>query len=238
MSQRKNATINVELKTKKNQEVWVSCGTCNCETSHRVLSQIGERYSTPNGAVDFQDTHMVIQCGGCKELSFCIESTCSESTDYNPDTGHEEYSKSYTLYPNRSAGRTLIKSAHLLPRHIHGIYVESHSALLNEMPVLATIGIRAIIESVCKHKGISGDNLYAKISGLASGGYICSDNSDFLQSLRSLGNDAAHEVKPPGPNELDAAFSIVEHLLQTVYLLPKHAERMKPPEIEDDDESA
>ena len=103
------------------------------------------------------------------------------------------------------------------------------------MPVLVAIGMRAIIEAVCKHKGHTSWNLPSKIKLLASNGLICADNRDFLLTLKVMGDEVAHEVKAAGSDELDAAFGIVEHLLQTVCVLPKLAERMKPPKVEDDD---
>ena len=47
-------------------------------------------------------------------------------------------------------------------------------------------------------------------------------------TLKVMGDEGAHEVKAADSDELDAAFGIVEHLLRTVYVLPKLATRMRP----------
>jgi hypothetical protein len=42
--------------------------------------------------------------------------------------------------------------------------------------------------------------------------------------IRTLGNDAAHEVKPHKPKQLSLALDVCEHLMKGVYLLPHYAE--------------
>lgn len=45
-----------------------------------------------------------------------------------------------------------------------------------------------------------------------------------LHKIRSLGNAAAHEVKPHSNKQLALAMDIIEHLLKDVYILPKQVE--------------
>jgi hypothetical protein len=42
-----------------------------------------------------------------------------------------------------------------------------------------------------------------------------------LHKIRTLGNAAAHEVKPHTEKQLRLAMDVIEHLLTDVYILPK-----------------
>ncbi len=95
----------------------------------------------------------------------------------------------------------------------------------NEQPVLAGIGIRALVERICKDKQAPGGNLVEKINDLVKLGVLTQDGATILHKIRTLGNDAAHEVKPHKPEQLRLALDVCEHLLQGVYLLPHHAKQ-------------
>ena len=93
--------------------------------------------------------------------------------------------------------------------------------MTNDSPVLVGIGLRAIVETVCKEKNASGKDLYAKINDMASQHVLTPSGADILHKVRSLGNKAAHEVKPHTPRQLSLAMGVVEHMLKDVYILPK-----------------
>jgi hypothetical protein len=57
-------------------------------------------------------------------------------------------------------------------------------------------------------------------------GVLTNDGATILHSLRNMGNDAAHEVKPHREEELKVAFDVVENLLESVYLLPLKAKKL------------
>jgi hypothetical protein len=113
-----------------------------------------------------------------------------------------------------------MRSVRSLPFSIYQIYQETHDTLCSKKPILAGIGIRAILESVCKVKKVTGANLEKRIDNLVTMGLIASDGADFLHRIRSLGNKAAHEVEAHTEQELAAAMDIVEQLLQAVFVLP------------------
>jgi hypothetical protein len=92
--------------------------------------------------------------------------------------------------------------------------------------VLTGIGIRAIVETVCKERSASGKNLEEKIDQLAAKNLVTAEGAEVLHGLRFLGNGAAHDMKPHTPEELATAFLVVEHLLQTVYIVTQLANQL------------
>ena len=66
--------------------------------------------------------------------------------------------------------------------------------------------------------------MLAKIDNLAAQHVLTTASATILHKIRSLGNAAAHEVKPHSERQLGLAMDVVEHLLKDVYILPKLAE--------------
>jgi hypothetical protein len=202
----------------------VPCAECKRTTKHKILASAdfeGQDYYDAGG-VEYQVHHQIIQCQGCETISFRLASTNSEDFEHIDD-GNIEYVEAVTLYPSRNEGRTPVKDTHLLPATVQRIYEETIKALNNEQPVLAGIGIRALVETICKDKKAAGSDLASKINALVTMGVLTADGATILHKIRTLGNVAAHEVKPHKAAQLFLALDVCEHLLQGVYVLPHYA---------------
>lgn len=125
-------------------------------------------------------------------------------------------------------GHKLIAES-LLPDSVSQVYAETYKALCNEQPVLAGVGIRALIEAVCQERNATGKTLEKKIDGLVDLNLLTSDGAKSLHNLRVIGNQAAHEVKPHSEEKLSAAMKIIEHLLEAVYVIPKYGNQLFNP---------
>jgi hypothetical protein len=204
------------------EKLIVACTRCASDTRHVVLTSIQETGSEPmHGDMSFEwgVDYQIVQCQGCETVSF--RKASSNSEDYDP-----EFNSIYRedLYPSRTNNWQLLKDHHILPINLGRIYQETVLALNNDQPILSSIGIRAIIETVSKEENAAGDNLKKKIESLVTKGKLTQDGALILHKIRDLGNDAAHEAKIPTATELKLAMRVVEHLIQSVYILPFHAE--------------
>lgn len=220
-------TAKFEIENPQNEICWVFCSRCGGgATSHRIMTQVSAIDETPDGQITVWDWYEVIQCQGCHIVSFCHSSQHSEAYDFDPKTGEQTLVVTRQLFPSRVAGRPLIRGAHYVPHGVYRIYKEAHGALANQFPVMAGFGVRAIVEAVCKDRAMAGRNLKTKIDALADANLITKDGAKILHGLRFLGNKAAHEMKVHSEDEMGAAFDVVEHLLQSVYILPRRAEHL------------
>jgi len=206
----------------KGEEYRIPCAKCSTPTFHKVLSSVDVEIGLIS-AKAFEN-YQVMQCQGGKDISFRKGS--NHPVLYPQATAKSRRISSEELYPSRVAGRYSMASTYLLPESVAKIYHETHIAICNKQPVLAGIGIRALVETVCKDKAAGGRNLEVKIDKLAILGLLTKDNAEFLHGLRILGNKAAHEVKPHDEETLGAAMDVVEHLLKTVYVLPVQAKNL------------
>lgn len=198
------------------------CASCQSTTYHVVLSSVDIQIGLIN-AKAFEH-YQVIQCQGCRRtISFRKIFKIPKKVLDTAKPAPRGMSETRELYPPRHRGRFTMESTYLLPAPVDRIYRETQAALSSGQPVLAGIGIRALVETVCKNKGALGHNLEKKIDALAVMGLMTAEQAEFLHGLRILGNEAAHEVKPHGDQTLGAAMDVVEHLLKTVYVLPVKA---------------
>lgn len=196
----------------------ICAGRCGVETDHGVLAYVEEASGDEN--FNWWQSYRIIQCMGCKSISFREGSTHTEDWDFDRD-GRVFLNETVNLYPPRNAdSKGLGEDKHYMPPMLTDIYDETRNALANSQPVLAGIGLRAIVETLCKDKAVAGHNLEKKIDALATDGYLTKPQTAILHKIRTLGNAAAHEVKPHPPKQLALAMNVIEHLLESVYIMP------------------
>lgn len=110
-----------------------------------------------------------------------------------------------------------------MPQKVALIYKETILALTNHSPILAGIGLRVLLEAVCKEKDAKGKDLFEKIDSLVASKVLTPMSATILHKIRTLGNLAVHEVQPHTEKQLSLAMDIIEHLLKDVYILPMQA---------------
>jgi hypothetical protein len=212
-----------ELNKSQNKEVQLPCTQCTGKTSHKVLVSVDKsgEFTNEYSYIHWYYIYQIVQCNGCKTNSF--RSVNGNSEDYHQISEDEwETGEIEKLYPSRIEGRkTLENTNYYLPNKVESIYKETIQALSGNSPILAGIGLRALIETICKEKNAQGGNLLARIDSLVDKNILTPAGSKILHKIRTLGNDATHEVKPHNEKQLNLAMEIMEHLLTDVYILPK-----------------
>lgn len=229
--------IEVKLEELSNRNTRVRCQVCKqdfqsveiiASVQKHVQSLIDKKFH-----VDWWETSQTLKCGGCETVFFRVISANSEDVDYDYDHDGREvarYSTAERFYPELENLRNEINGFDLLPSHLAAIYSEAAKALHSNQPVLAGIGIRAILETICKDKGAPGSSLYEKIDGLRNQGVLSTNGATVLHKLRVLGNISAHEVKPQNSDQLLLAFDVLDNLLSNVYVLEPSVKKIFPDE--------
>jgi len=202
---------------------WLECESCSRKTRHRILHSIDEPiWDGPDYRV-VTATWSIVQCEGCETFSFL---NTDEQVHGYDDKGNVLMAVKKVLYPRRAIGRPPLSDIWHLPFHVKLMYTQTREALCNDMNVLAGIGIRALVEVVCKERKAPGHNLEKRIDGLVQNGDLTPAGAAILHSLRTMGNEAAHEVKAHTSQDLSTAFEVVEHLLTGIYILPAKASNL------------
>lgn len=218
--------VEFQLNNAQSKEYEIPCQKCAGKTAHKVLTTVEARGNEGDHRYTFYwaEDHQIVQCLGCKTLSYRVESSNSED-EYQ--IGENEYESVLTekLFPPRIEGRKGLGYVTVyLPAQIRQLYDETLTALSVQSPILAAIGLRALVEAVCRERKAQGKDLHKRIENLVEQRVLTPAGAKILHKIRSLGNDAAHEAKPHNERQLSLAMDVVEHMLKDVYILPRQAE--------------
>ena len=210
------------------KEARAPCSECGHPTVHTIVTSA--EYVSEDGdhrfSVQWWDDYQVLECKGCQNLCFRHVHKNTENTDFNIETQEEWLVETVHLYPKPATGRDELDHVDLLPSLVQQIYQETLAALNAGLRVLAGIGLRALVETMCKERAAVGKNLEARVDAMVGQGLISSEGAEILHGLRIMGNQAAHEVKPHTIEDLNTATDVIEHALQGVYILPKQASKL------------
>ena len=207
-----NSNVDERIKT--------TCRRCKTDTQHVVVTEV-VLSNDVNEDFRWIEEYQTVQCQGCEAIAF-------RKTHENPEDVYWNGSVLVTnfhvdTYPDSEKGRATVNGVNLLPESLSRIYTETVKAFNASQPVQTGIGIRAIVETVCKDKKADGRDLEKKIDDLVKKQMLAKPDADILHGLRTLGNKAAHEVKPHDDSQLELALDVVDHLLGGVYILPARA---------------
>lgn len=205
------------------EKVKILCGSCKVETNHGIVAEYNTRDDMYDGEIQIWSRYQIVQCLGCDNTSFRSSYTCSEEIDHQ--TG--DLVETVSLYPDWTKRREPMPGNEAFPLTTKRVYMETLKALSNQTPILAAIGLRAIVESICLEQKTTSKNLKEGIDELAAMGLLSVKQAEFLHNHRFMGNEAAHEIVAPKPQHLVAALDIAETLLKTIYVLPNMADQLK-----------
>lgn len=196
------------------------CNACDKFTNHSVIAE-HEWRSDPDDYA-YATYHKLVKCLGCENISLRVEDHEIES-GYQISENEWDYPIHVNNYPKKLQNHKDIEQDYLIPEIVKDIYKEVILTLQEDAKILASLGLRACIEAICNHLEINGRNLEIRINKLVTLGFISKRDAELLHAIRFMGNDSAHEIKAPKVSALKIALKIVEHLLQSVFILPERA---------------
>ena len=199
-------------ETKINSLIY--CNRCKSKTNHfKHAEYIRKRDQSP----DFSITKYFLWiCAGCE--SGTLEIASGDSSVNNEDE------KESLFFPKREITTLIAKPFVKVPEKLNGFYKEIIDACNNNLDVLCSVGLRALLEGVCNDKGIKGKNLQEKIAALNQ--ILPSNIASKLDSFRLIGNQAIHELSPISKWFLEAGIEVMEDLLNSLYELEYKASRL------------
>lgn len=201
-----------------------NCRSCAVRTRHEILF---EHVSHNNhDYVNERDTWQIIQCLGC--LTIGSRHKFEDFDDVEEDSdGKVTHATTIRAYRRVLSNHRGLSASYYLPPVIKKVYEQTLRSLGEQANVLASIGLRACIEAVCNELKIAAASLEKRIDLLFKAGHVSNGDKKRLHAIRFLGNDAAHEIREPDPIEIRIALEIVEHLLNTVFILESRARRLQ-----------
>ncbi len=220
----------------------IFCNTCKIETNHEIGS-VHYRYCQSDAElrlltftetiesdepIDFRDSKGIFKyetwvCRGCDTVTL-QESCAMKGLTY--DKG-KKVVWGYNFHPWRENDSLPRKDLGFTPAKLYGLYYEITESYTNELPVLCSIGLRALLEGICRDKGISDKDARAladKIDELAKRQHIPSAIAKNLKSYKFIGDSAAHYLETPDRESLKIGIEVMEDLLNYLYALEYKSE--------------
>lgn len=210
---------NVNMPDKKR----LYCNQCKNETNHVLKGEHSRRFyeEDERGAFIFWEelVYRFWICAGCDRATLEEAYTMSSMEDQK---GNQIYSSTY--YPNRTEKQIPLKRFKKIPITLSKLYRESVEAYNNNLYILCSAGLRALIEGICVDKNIKGRNLEKKIDALTS--ILPANIVKNLHRFRFMGNKALHELEPPNKNDLSLSIEVSEDLMNFIYELDYKASQL------------
>lgn len=212
------------------------CNRCVGIKNHDLLLERREEFADldEDGAPAFSeyDEYEFLQCRGCG--SYSMRNTYWNSGSYD-DNGRIEKAISYfpaAISRRKPDWATNYKFWFVVPDAIRETLNEVYSALHGDMPRLAAMGIRTLIDIIITKKMGDVGSFRQKLDAFCSAGHISKSQQEIVSAAIDAGSASAHRGYKPSNDDLNALMDIVESVIASVYIHPIQGEqvrRMTPP---------
>jgi hypothetical protein len=103
---------------------------------------------------------------------------------------------------------------------VESLLNEIYAAIHEDLRVLATTGVRTLIDMVISEQVGDVGDFPVKLSAVEKGGFISPKNREFLKVTIDAGSASAHRGFKPSQKELNLLLDIAENLIASIYILP------------------
>lgn len=233
----------------------VYCRRCKNRNHHGIIMSHKEKSEYPYDDIEWEHEYFIVQCLGCDTIAFVSEYGDESMIDLDP-YGDNRHFTEVIVYPEEP--KVEKKSRYEphkpldfkeSPEAIQIMYSQIVSAFNMQSYLLAGVGLRMLVEGICKDLGIQGGyvldekgvkllrkdsteearrtNLEGKINGLVEKTLVVQSQANILHKIRELGNSSAHELKEPARRTLVLAIDVLEKIIEQIYELDKYSLKFK-----------
>jgi len=217
------------------KEIKAECPECSGTKHCSILFETENSWSSDDGQLDGWDRHEVLQCGGCKTIFFRHLSKFSE--DWDPETGPL---LRCTYYPAIEIVSRIERFNYFsaMGKKGWGLSQEIYKAINGDIPRLAAMGIRSLIELLAEQlAGKKHDTFAESMASFVDGGWISTMQMKILDAALELGHGTIHRGHAPKMDEVQSALDIVESIIELVIVNKKKADELnesvppRPPRV-------
>lgn len=222
----------MKIPEQPDETIKAHCNSCGPWITHNVLKKVVTREDDEETGWSGGDTYQLIRCGGCDRIHLKHDSWNGHETD---DQGVPE---TKTVYHPPAQSRR--EPAWLTEwdgpfffgelEWIGDLLREIYSALHNESPALAAMGIRALLEQIMIAEVGDTGSIGGNVTEFINAGHIApKSESIFRDNLIESGHAAMHRKYKPKKADLMTLLDITEGLIASIYVHPMRAGKMKIP---------
>ena len=189
------------------------CNTCGGDRNHEVLHKASSSWESEDGYVSGGNSYETIQCRGCDRIHLRHTSWFSEDDEPN-----------ITYFPPPILRKP--------PEWFDGLWIdigaeykfisdllqEVYIATQNDLPRLAAMGVRALLEQIMISRVGDLGSFQAHLKAFESQGFVTANQRRQLEAILEAGHAAAHRAYKPGSTSLLTLLDLTEHIIESVFL--------------------
>lgn len=193
----------------------IYCNECRGRTLHQIAGTAHDQGADDDNGYWWSTDFEMLQCGGCQEVVLRRTYTFSEDTENE------------VRYFPPAMSRALPRWRHKLPNDLRLLLEEIYRSLDSENLRLPMMGARTLVDMLILEKVGDVGDFKQKLQALEKDGFISNRNREVLYAALDVGNAAAHRGHAATQSEVQAVMDIVENMLQSVYVFPDVATKLR-----------
>jgi hypothetical protein len=190
------------------------CNACGGERNHDILHSEETRWEDDEWHAFGSDTYETLRCCGCEAIKLRHTSYLSVRDDPvvsyfpasisrpRPELFKEPF---WVIIGNEN-------------RFVGDLLREIYVALQHDLPSLAAMGVRSLLEKIMISKTGDLGSFAKNIAKFQELGYVSRIQRERLETILDAGHAAIHREVTPSKEDLITLVDFVEHIVVTVYL--------------------
>lgn len=189
------------------------CNTCGGERNHEVLHSERTSWEDPEHPISGSDTYQTLKCCGCENIKLRHTSWFSED-----DQARVNYFPAAIFRRNPEWFNELWLELPPQDDFVEQLLKEIYVALQHNLPSLATMGVRSLLEKIMISKTGDLGNFVQNIAEFEKLGYVSRIQRERLEAILEAGHAAIHRTYKPLNKDVITLVDLTEHIVETVYL--------------------
>ncbi|EMO4505847.1 DUF4145 domain-containing protein [Klebsiella michiganensis] len=172
-----------------------------------------------------EDNYYFSECKGCENITLYIESTYSGmgddfvTTQFPPKIIRKE-----PKWLQQIDGKFIV----IEPSAKIELFREIYIALKNNMPRLAIMGVRALLELVMIEKIGDQGSFIKNLRKLKEEGYISGYQYDAIEKVIDAGHASMHRGYKASNSEIFSIMDITENIIESIYINKLNLKKINP----------
>jgi hypothetical protein len=189
------------------------CNDCSGSRNHDVLHSERTSWRDDEQGISGGDTYDTLKCCGCELVKLRHTSWFSEDDEptvlyFPPSISRRRPDWFADLLDELKEGEEFVENL------LEEVYV----AVQNDLPRLATMGVRALLERIMISKADDQGTFAKNIAKFEALGHVSKLQRERLETILEAGHAAIHRAYTPRVKDVVTLLDITEHIVQSVYL--------------------
>lgn len=189
------------------------CNTCGGVRNHDILHSERTTWEDPEHPISGSDTYETLKCCGCENVKLRHTSWFSED-----DSPTVNYFPAAIFRRNPAWFNELWHELSSEDEFVEQLLKEIYVALQHNLPSLAAMGVRSLLEKIMVSKTGDQGSFIQNIAEFERLGYVSRIQRERLEAILEAGHAAIHRTFKPRKNDVITLVDLTEHIVETVYL--------------------